>query len=128
MEILNSFSIMPFVNLEDWFKTVKSGKFYRLLWYNLLRMDEREGLNEVYPELTAGDKLEPETLTMKLRAIGYEKDRILGALHNRVANWGAGFLDYHFGIVWGGFGRFAERQRTKARTHFRDYLEKTSDD
>lgn len=64
----------------------------------------------------------------RLGMIGGEKDRILGALHNRVAGWGAGLLDYHFGFAWGGFRRYALRQRQLARGHFREYLEKDSFD
>lgn len=88
-------------------------------------MVERQGGSEESID-KPGNILTPETLAGRLGAIGQEKDKFLGALHNRIANWGAGFLDYHFGFVWGGFRRLAFRQRGKGRAHFRTYLEETS--
>ncbi len=64
-----------------------------------------------------------ETFWDKLGVIGREKDRIIGALHYKIACWGAGFLHYHLGIVWDGFGRYAISEKNKGRARFRSYLE-----
>lgn len=93
--------------------------------YNWGMVERQDQSERPFDEL--GNILAPETLVERLGKIGREKDRILGALHNKIACWGAGFLDYHFGIVWGGFGRYADREKSKARAHFRDYLEKKSE-
>lgn len=124
---LSVVAINSYVNLEDWLNVVNcwgkvQGICYMLYNWGMIERQEEPEKSIDKP----GSILAPETLVERLGGIGREKDRILGALHNKVACWGAGFLDYHFGIVWDGFGRWAVSEKRKGRARFRSYIENKS--